>query len=524
MLTLQPQSLDWALAHAMRYGDTDVFPVPFEYDAIRHDWDEVRQYLVQQNVIDWVVRPHRALLSPKAKYGFRVITQLDPLDFLVFTALVYEIAADIEIQRVPAASEIVLSYRVRTEPTGQFFDPAIGYRRYLEKCREVLDAEAGFTHVAIADIADFYPRIYHHRLDNALRAATQKASHVKAIMGLLSRWNGTETFGIPVGNAPSRVLAEITISDIDEALLARGIRFIRFNDDFRIFATSHSAGYRSLAVLADLLYRNHGLTLQTQKTKVLPVEDFRQEFLISPFDREVDSLYQKFEQLAAALGLNDPYEPIDYDALPEDLQAQIDAMNLGELFSEALAEDEPDLALIRFILRRLAQLGDDSVIEACLVELDKLHPAFPDIIRYLQAQRFLSEGQRHTIGGRILSLLQDSIITELDYHRLWALHLFSNSTNWNCSDRFVELYSRSTDSHSRRELILAMGRAGVGHWFKSQWRSLFEHPLWPRRALLAGMSCLPSDARKHWYKSVEAQLDPLERAVVRWAKANPMES
>ncbi|MDP6157150.1 MAG: reverse transcriptase, partial [Candidatus Thermoplasmatota archaeon] len=65
--------------------------------------------------------------------------------------------------------------------------------------------------------------IYLHRLDNALQASTNRTSHVSLIMRLLAGWNGTETFGIPVGNDPSRILAEITISDVDEALLARRI-------------------------------------------------------------------------------------------------------------------------------------------------------------------------------------------------------------------------------------------------------------------------------------------------------------
>ena len=34
MLLLQNESLDWELAHVNSYGDTDVFPVPFEYAAI----------------------------------------------------------------------------------------------------------------------------------------------------------------------------------------------------------------------------------------------------------------------------------------------------------------------------------------------------------------------------------------------------------------------------------------------------------------------------------------------------------
>ncbi|WP_334839210.1 hypothetical protein [Nostoc sp.] len=74
---------------------------------------------------------------------------------------------------------------------------------------------------------------------------------------------------------------------------------------------------------------------------------------------------------------------------------------------------------------------------------------------------------------------------------------------------------------SKRQLILAMGRASQRHWFQSQWRSLFDEPHWSRRALLAGASCMPGDARKHWYRSVEARLDPLERAVMKWARQYP---
>jgi hypothetical protein len=51
-------------------------------------------------------------------------------------------------------------------------------------------------------------------------------------------------------------------------MLAAGAKFVRFNDDYRMPAGRHAEGYRRLASLADVLYRNHGLTLQPQKTMV----------------------------------------------------------------------------------------------------------------------------------------------------------------------------------------------------------------------------------------------------------------
>ncbi|MHC4275987.1 MAG: RNA-directed DNA polymerase [Planctomycetota bacterium] len=257
MARLQENSLNWALSHALRYGDTDIFPVPFEYHAIEHGWSNLRTYLSKKEVVEWKTRPHRTLLAPKFQYGFRVVTQLDPLDFLLYASLIYEIGSDLESKRVPIALNTVFSHRYSPNSQGRLFDSQIGYPEFQKECRARLGQD-DTSYVAVTDIADFYQRIYVHRLENALHNASKQTFHVKAIMHLLSGWNGTETYGIPVGQAPSRLLAEITISNVDEALLGNGIKFVRFNDDYRLFARTHSEGYRHLAFLAEILYKLHG--------------------------------------------------------------------------------------------------------------------------------------------------------------------------------------------------------------------------------------------------------------------------
>jgi len=521
MLHLQQDSLDWALAHVLRFGDTDVFPVPFEYAAIEHDWASVKASLAATDVLRWTTRPQRILLSPKARNGFRVITQLDPLDFIVLASLVRELAGDLEARRVPAGQDRVFSYRAAPQADGQLFSPNVGYRQFLDTCRLKLRTNPAYRFVATTDISDFYARIYHHRLENALHTATTKGNHVRAVMRLLSGWNGTETFGIPIGGAPTRLLAETTLADVDEALLAAGIDFVRFNDDYRIFGETYERCYRAITFLAETLYRNHGLNLQPQKTEVLTAEHFSARFLVTPLDRELDSLHTRFEALAAELGLSDWYEPIEYDDLDADQQATIDGLNLVELFREELQRDEPELPIIKFVLRRLSQLGDDGLVDDIFDDLDKLHPALPDICRYVQSLRHLDAAGRSALGARMLDLLNGSVVSELPYHRMWILELFVHSQEWDNEARFFTLYGTEADPACRRSLILAMGRARQAHWFQSQWRTLFDQPHWPRRALLAGASCMSADARRHWYRSIEPQLDPLELAVVRWAQQHP---
>ena len=244
--------------------------------------------------------------------------------------------------------------------------------------------------------------------------------------------------------------------------------------------------------------------------------------MTTPLDREFNSLHGKFERLAEELELSDWYEPIDYNDLTLEQQQKIDALNLVELFRDELtSEGEPDLPIIKFILRRLGQLGDDSVLEDVFNNIEYLYPVFPDIINYLRSLRYLEPGHKHSIGQRVIQLLEDSIVSELTYHRMWILDLFTHSQEWDNESRFFSMYASEPDQHVKRKLILAMGRAGQRHWFQSQWRSLFDHPHWPRRALLAGASCMPPDARKHWYRSVESRLDELEVAVMKWARQYP---
>ncbi len=521
MLNLQERSWNWALAHALEVGDTDVFPTPFEYQAIAHDWDNILNKLKDRNILEWCTRPARTLLSPKAKYGFRAITQLDPLDLLVYSALIYEIADDLEDRRISPQDEIVFSYRVATTREGQLFEPDIGYRQFLEKCRSKLLSCGDPGVIATADISDFYSRIYHHRLENGLQVATTKSNHVKAIMSLLSGWNGTETFGIPVGSAPSRILAEIVLSDVDEALLANGVDFIRFNDDYRIFASSQTLAYKQIAFLAETLFRNHGLSLQPNKTAIFSAPEFHQQFLTTPLDREMDSLHERFQYLVEELELENPYEEIEYEDLTSEQQEIVDALNLVEIFQEEVEKTVPDLPVIKFCLRHLGQLGDDRIIEDIFDNLESLTPAFVDIISYFTNLRFLNVDERSRLGSRILALLENSIVSELAYHRMWIIQIFTNSREWDNEGQFINFYNREIDQACKRKLILAIGRSQQIHWFQSQWRTLFEHPHWQRRAVLAAASCMPSDARKHWYKSIEPQLDMLELAVSRWARNNP---
>ncbi len=181
MVTLSSDSVRWAIEHLSRYQDTDIFPKAFEFDAINHCQTEAINWLSRQDICQWTTRPFRRCLVPKQRYGFRLATQLDPLDMLFFMALTYEVGEELEKTRIPVSENVVFSSRFAPDGSNySMFSRDVGYFQFQEQCRMLAGCN---DFVVVTDIADFYPRIYFHRLENALTSALPSLStHAKAIL------------------------------------------------------------------------------------------------------------------------------------------------------------------------------------------------------------------------------------------------------------------------------------------------------------------------------------------------------
>jgi hypothetical protein len=523
-LTLSEQSLDWALEHILNYGDTDIFPEAFEFVALKYDWQEVKAWIRSVDILEWNVRPYRRCLAPKHRFGFRISTQLDPLDILVFTALIHEVGAKLESSRVSAAENIVHSYRFEPKPDGRMFSEQFTYQSFQEESHQICEAVEP-THVVIADIADFFPRLYTHRIDNALDSALGIGHmHAVALKQLLGLWAGSYSYGIPVGSAASRLIAETTIADIDQLLLSEGARYVRFSDDFRFFCGSEAEAYRFLALIARVLIENHGLTLQQSKTRIVPIDRFREIYLREHQAREVETLSNQFYTLLGRIGIKDIYETINYNNLSPSDKALIDQLNLRQLLSEQLSEEEPDLSLLRFLLRRMSQLEDAGAVDLIADNIARLAPVVREAIRFFVKLSSLTDAAKHDVGRRLLDVYSDkeASISHIEYGRMFLLRPFALQSGWDSSNTLVQLYNESIDDFSRRELLLAMGHGKMDCWLRARKQSLPEMPPWIRRAFIRAASCLPSDEYKHWIRGIQSQLDHTEQAIAKWSRAYPI--
>jgi Reverse transcriptase (RNA-dependent DNA polymerase) len=523
-LTITDSALDWALEHAKTYGDTDIFPEIFELEAIADSWNEVKAAIQSIDVLKWKVRPFRRCLVPKHRFGFRISTQLDLLDFLVLTALIKEIGHKLEAQRIPIADNIVHSYRFAPESDGRMFSDKCTYRSFQKASHNACETLCP-SHVVIADIADFFPRLYTHRIDNAIESSLGRGHmHATALKNLIGQWAGAYSYGIPVGSAASRLIAEVTISDIDQLLLSEGTKYVRYSDDFRIFCSTEAEAYRYLTLIARSLIENHGLTLQQNKTKIIQVDEFRKSYLRENENRELDTLSERFYELLQEIGIEDTYGDIDYGTLSKESQEAINQLNLEGILQEQIYEEEPDLSLLKFLLRRLGQLGDMDAIDLIFNNFGKFVPVVREMIEYLLRLDGLSTERKAELGEWLIEIYKDksSTAAHLEYSRMYMLRPFALDRDWNSNEQYVKLYNEALDEFSSRELLLAMGRSNKDFWFRSRKQSLHQMTPWLRRAFIYGASCLPADEYNHWIRGINGQLDDTERAIAAWAKKKPI--
>jgi hypothetical protein len=512
-MQIESTALEEALLHIEHRGDTDIFPLPFEFLAIRHSWQSIRQLFLDCNPVDWAPRQSRQALIPKGEFGFRLATQLDPMDSIFLTALVLQFADKLEGARVPISEKIVFSHRYSPGPRGQIFDPNCNYEAFRQRSLEL----AGFgsvSHVVITDIGDFYSRIYQHPLQNAIAEATD--DEVGHVFGrFFSRISSKASHGIPIGPGVCRLLADLDINDIDFALKTESYVFCRYSDDFRIFARSEKEARQALSFLAQTLYRNHGLTLQASKTEILT----RDEFLSKYGESDDSRAGQRFQQLQdqSIIFLSSPYQFVTWEDLDDEQKDNLISANLFSLFEEALSQDPVDMRVALFALRWLRLTSEESHVPFVLANLDTLYSIFPSVMDYLLKFAGAKPDQA-TFATKILKLLEHQKVGVLDFHRELVLNPFTTQPDWNHMDDLIAIYNNHHDAPTRRAVILALGTQKQSNWFKLKKHEASDMKEWEKRAFLFGARCMARDEGDAWFSSVNPHLTELDRAVVKYAK------
>ena len=495
-------ALNWAIRHVIRHGDTDIFPVPFEYEALADEWPDLLKPLTQRNFRGLPLRSHLAWAVPKGHTGFRIAHQLDPLDTLVYTALVYEMGKVIERSRQPKT--VACAYRFRPKDRGDFYPGDNGWATFTRRSRDLANKHTFVLHM---DIADFYNQIYHHRLAGALETAgisKERAENFEAYIGGFTAW---QSQGIPVGPSASSLLAECCLSDIDSSLRAMRIPFVRYIDDFRIFASTKANLVRVLHEVTKLLYTNHRLAIQSGKTYIQRAEEFIQRNLDDPqrvFEGEMeDRLSELVDQLNSETGYEKTIDDVSEEQVGDEVQNCLDS-----LFHESLQAVPIRFGTIRFVLREAARWGTDEMTALVVKHLESLTPIIGDVSRFLRRMvPNLTPHEARETGNSLLRVGKKSSHSGSDFLAICILDLlasFPQLVSFRRAMAFAQ--SRALALGIRPQALLARAH-GETFWVRQHKEDLMEHGPWDRRAVIWAASVLPASERRAWLTRVRGRLD-----------------
>jgi hypothetical protein len=255
-----------ALRHLCRYGDTDIFPHLPELAFFADQEELVLSELIGLDLDAYNPSGAIECLAPKSRFGFRIAHQLSALDNLLMLACAVEIGILIEAKRITIDTSESFSYRFKSDEKGEVFNSGHTYKDWLLGQQKHLESEQSTATVVATDVSDFYARINFHRLDNLLDEVASGHGAARFLKKQIKAIRAKQYFGLPVGGAAARILAELALFDTDRALQDRGFLATRFVDDFRIFLNPGEDAYEALGFLAEQLAINEGLKLLTKHT------------------------------------------------------------------------------------------------------------------------------------------------------------------------------------------------------------------------------------------------------------------
>jgi hypothetical protein len=521
---LSEASIRRAVQHLHAVGDTDLFPRLPETGFFHARLEDVVSSLSRLNMGQYNPVSSIEVLTPKSVLGFRIGHQLTYTDALIYTAAVIENAQGIENIRTSTSGDSAFAYRYDPEGGARLFEANRSYHDWLSYLKEF--ASVGpfedSKPVLETDIADFYQRIYLHRIENLLQDAGANRSSQTLINRIIQVCRSKQSFGLPVGSSASRILAEGVLCDTDRMLRDMDLQFTRYVDDYKIIASARHNTHSILCRLAEHLMITEGLSLNVSKTRISDtsalhssaearLEDVFSSAEIRLLNEAIAAVYGD-EEVDDADNLTDDDAPATTLFLsPEELLDRLD---------ELAQQDSNDLSSTKAVLKVLRQFPDFDP-SRLVRDHKRLAYYLPrDFCRAITAAVHKAGNASAALIADILLLLTTPPISELAYARLWLLNLFANGT-LDPPRNLVDLPFRLTPLEER-QLVFIRAKLSDRAYFRENRGRLGQAGDWLKPALLIGGSCLPADEYSNWVNIAVRQLSsPLAHEFGTWLKTRP---
>lgn len=516
-----------AVDNITRHGDTDIFPFPIENHTFFDRADDVVALLKRMNADarkSLATNPPQNVgaLAPAGYSGFRWASQIDPIWNAAYLGWVLAAAEEIEKVRTPTGEERIFSYRYKWDDAEKtIFDKSIGWRQFTEKA--VTKAQSN-GYVVSCDISEFYLRINHHRLENALRHLPGGDALAERIQPFLSNFSKTYSFGLPIGGPASRILAELVLNQVDSLLAAEEVDFVRFVDDFYIFAEDPSKAFKSLVTLTRILIENQGLQLQKSKTRIMTSAEFiaSNPLNFDDADPTIEAPLGAARQAIMAVNLHfDPYSSTAHEDY-QNLKNELGKFPIIELIKSELTKTRVNISLTRRLVSIVRHLDGNTLDEAVatlIANEELLYPIYFNVLMCAQTVwDRLSDNTKRLISEYVFKLVDsDSRVMQADVNFQYSVRLLAMQQTEATRLLFNRLFKSEKSDLVGADIIIAFVRWRDWHWLsalKNRFRNLAASQ---RRAFLVASFSLGDEGEK-WRGHIKNELSDDEVIIRNWAE------
>lgn len=504
-----------AILHLADLGDTDILPPLFEFQFFKEAAETVVKKLNGFSAGSYIPVGAFEVLSPKTQTSFRIAHQLHATDTLLFTAAAIEIAKAVDELRL-GSEHGAFAYRFdKDSDSSSLFTDECTYHDWLVSVSEMCEPNEAFSNdplVLETDISDFYGRIYFHRIEHVLDDVEAANAPRKIIENVIKNSRARQSYGLPVGGAASRVIAEGVLIDVDTMLRRQGLKFTRFVDDFRIFVDSPAEAHAALCRLAEHLMLTEGLSLNAAKTRILTASAAKAEI-----DDSFSEIFTKEERNGLDRYLRSIYDSED---VAETIADEIDQSTLVEKLDKAIKSEKIDYTAVKLILRamRVSVLENPSAFISQFSQL--LYFAPRDFCILMGAQAQLNPEAAASMADKLLEIVKISPFKDMTLLRIWVNHLFVSGA-LPITDQRMGLLQFGDNPIEKRQAILLRARLKDRAFFREAKTRFGDLSEWEKPALMLGASCLAASEYDTWLGFCKGKSsDLLADEYIGWLKAN----
>ncbi len=445
-------------------------------------------------------------------------------DRIIFQGIVDKIANILESQLPPLSDGVVFSSRLnQIENKEKMFIHPKGLwlsfkKRSIEFCRD-----GNYKFVLVSDIANYFENIDLRMMTDTLQSIGVQPDYVLSINHFLSVWANGRTKGLPQMLAPSSLLANIYLSQVDKNITMKGYPYIRYVDDIRIFVKRETDLRKALLDLTEQLKLIY-LDVQANKTRLMKTSVLEKEILklekhLLESGIELDEDTDQSYQIRRHTERNDDSPPVEVSQSEEDNQMDeyssenfIPEEKLVSFLDKILESKKYDDRHLRFCLNNLAKIKSRAGVDVTISHLASMPQETATFVNYLLRidKSFI---EREHISKILIFFESDYCI--YDWQIMWLLILLINTEIIDNTDLFrmfrIDIIQKHFINRALLYYLLSLkGDLSLKREIMSRFSS--ESSIEVRMAILSGIFHLDLRERNRFYSLATQEL-PINKLI-----------